>query len=211
MKQIKSQNQPWSHVLMGKFTLKCAHYTVVVFYCWGSLLLQWQQWSLPMMTSPVWHVPLWTALCPSARSSPHLPQSSVCCVGTQQLFAVSVVYYLSSHSCSCHSHLYAAWSGHTQQLFVVSVVYYLPGHCPTCHSHLYASWSHTAAVCGEYYVLIDCHRVLQTSMGNPWSWGILGQSLCQMMNKWWTEAQIERAEKRDKQTVRWWCIHYLLI
>ena len=112
-----------------------------------------------------------------------LPQSSVCCVGTQQLFAVSVMYYLSSHSCSCHSHLYAAWSGHTQRLFVVGVVYYLPGHCPTCHSHLYASWSHTAAVGGEYYVLIDCHRVLQTSMGNPWSWGILGRSLCQMMNR----------------------------
>ena len=125
MKQIKSQNQPWSHVLMGKFTLKCAHYTVVVFYCWGSLLLQWQQWSLPMMTSPVWHVPLWTALCPSARSSPHLPQSSVCCVGTQQLFAVSVVYYLSSHSCSL-----------------------LPQPSVCCMVR-----SHTAAVCGGCCVL----------------------------------------------------------
>ena len=71
----------------------------------------------------------------------------------------------------------------TQRPFVVSVVYYLPGHCPSFHSHLYASWSHTAAVCGEYYVLCDCHRVLQTSMGKPWSWGILGWSLCQMINK----------------------------
>ena len=136
MKQIKSQNQPWSHVLMGKFTLKCANYTVVVFYRWGSLLLQWQQWSLPMMTSPVWRVPLWTALCPSARSSPHLPQSSVCCVGTQQLFVVSVVYYLPGHPSSM-------LHGHTQWLFVVSVVYYLPGHCSSCRSHLYAAWSHS--------------------------------------------------------------------
>ena len=61
----------------------------------------------------------------SARSSPHLPQSSVCCVGTQQLFAVSVVYYLSSHSCSL-----------------------LPQPSVCCMVR-----SHTAAVCGGCCVL----------------------------------------------------------
>ena len=139
----------------------------------------------------------------SVRSFLLLPQSFVCCVVTQQLFVVSVVYYLPGHCPSCHSHLYAAWAHSSCLWWALCIICQdiPPPCCMVTHSGcmwwiLCVVWLSQSAT--------DIHGKTMV-VGHTWVVSLPNDQ--QMMNR----GTDRDSRKKKRQTVRWWCIQYSLI